>query len=105
MKNLTVAGTVVLLVAIVVSSVFAAYLIDTRIRWIPGTYLQVPDHVNVPVYCEQGRYLADHYCVSICPWGFGPGDWFTVSPPVSFSGSPCMTSDGRPVSLLSLIHI
>jgi hypothetical protein len=102
MKKRTVAATVAVLIVIVVASVFSTNLTDLRVRWIPAWYRQVPDHVNVPVYCAQGSYLSDHHCVLTCPRGFAPGHWFSVSPPASFSGSPCMTSDGRPVSIYDL---
>ncbi len=101
-KKGNLAAMVVLLVVIAVSSVFATNLAELRVRWIPSMYQQVPDHVNVPVYCEQGHYLADHQCVSTCPQGFAPGHWIIASPPASFSGSPCMTNDGRPVSIYDL---
>lgn len=102
MKKRTIFAIGVLLVVIVVASVFASNLADLRVNWLPSMYRQVLDHVNVPVYCEQGLYLADHQCVSTCPAGFSPGHWFTASSSVSFSGSPCMTNDGRPVSIYDL---
>jgi hypothetical protein len=102
MKQRTIAGIVVLLLVIVVASVFATNLSGLRVSWIPSMYRQVPDHVNVPVYCQQGSYLADHQCVPTCPWGFGPGHWFIAGSSSSFSGSLCMTNDGRPVSIYDL---
>jgi hypothetical protein len=105
MKKTTIAAMAVLLVVIIVASVFATNLIDIRVRWIPSMYRQVPDHVNVPLYCELGRYLADHQCVPTCPSGFGPGHWFIAGSSSSFSGSPCMTIDGRPVSIYDLAGV
>jgi hypothetical protein len=101
MEKRSAAAIVALLILITVASVSALNLIDPSYRSV-GSDQQVADHVNVPVYCGQSHYLADHHCVLACPPGFVPGNWFTVSPPASFSGGPCMTGDGRPVSIYDL---
>jgi len=101
MDRRSAAAIVALLILITVASVSALNLIDPSYRPV-GSDQQVADHVNVQVYCGQSHYLADHLCVLACPPGFAPGNWFTVSPPASFSGGPCMTSDGRPVSIYDL---
>jgi len=83
-----------------VASVSALNLIDPYRPVVSDQ--QVAGHVNVPVDCGSNHYLADHHCFSTCPPEFAPGNWFTVNPPASFSGGPCMTSDGRPVSIYDL---
>jgi hypothetical protein len=88
------------MILITVASVSALNLIDPYRPVL--TDQQLAGHVNVPVDCGRNHYLADHHCFSTCPPEFAPGNWFTVSPPGSFSGGPCMTSDGRPVSIYDL---
>jgi len=101
MKKPSAATMVAVMILITIGSVSALNLIDPSYRPL-GSDQQAADHVNVPVHCDQGHYLADHHCVSACPPGFALGNWFTVSPPASFSGGPCMTSDGSPVSIYDL---
>jgi hypothetical protein len=92
----------IILVFIIVASFFAANLLASRVG--PARTLS-GDHVNVPVYCNQGQYLADHRCVEGCPIGYGPGRWFVLSPPTSSSFGPCMKSDGTPVSIYDLVGL
>src|SRR5260370_25566447 len=101
MKNTSAATIVAVMILITIGSVSALNLIDPSYRPL-GSDQQAADHVNVPVHCDQGHYLADHHCVSACPPGFALGNWFTVSPPTRFRRGPFRTTDGRPASKYEL---
>jgi hypothetical protein len=90
------------LIVIIAGSFFAANLLSSNAA--PAGTVSV-DHVNVPVYCTQGQYLADHHCVEGCPIGYGPGQEFVLSPPTSSSFGPCMKADGTPVSIYDLVGL